>query len=195
MNLRSAALAFLLSSVPLTAAAADDQNWQDGVYIGYASDLFVGQTPAIIAFVKSHSKLAQDARVNLAPCPDANDALSCNINQTTFIVNYIGAFYGDRYAQDSVAEFLTGDGGTEVGISPNPEWGCAWRIVMLTSEGGGVSGMTNLSNYKMDCASLSESVQTDASVDAFDVLSHQISATMGSGSINDAIVDDYPGSP
>lgn len=198
--IRAAFFGSLLCLAPL-AAIADQSDWQDGVYTGEPADFFAGQSPAIIALVKSNDFLARVAVTNLSPCPDDGTQQLCNLNQTRFILDYIAAFYGDLNSQQNVAYFLSGDGmppkiivnqgNLQIGVSPAPVSGCAWRIAILISGHPDVSDGDFL-NYKEDCEALSSHDQESANTTAAADLVPQIQAQLAHGSIPFSLVDNYP---
>lgn len=192
-------LLFLCSHLAL----ADNADWLDGVFQGNAVDLFAGQKPAIISFVKSHPYLARSATLDLTPCPNDGSQNLCSLNQTMFILDYISAFYNDHNSQQNVAYDLSGDGmppktvdrgNAQVGVKPDPAWGCGWHIATLISGGSDVNE-TDLDSYKEDCESLPADEQSQAEGFAVSFLVPEIHAHIAKGTIPFALVDDYPGSP
>jgi hypothetical protein len=138
--------------------------------MGDPVELFAHESPATQAFVKAHDDLALQARVYLRPCPGGIDPLACQIDQHTFIMDYIGAFYGDHNAQTQIAYILSGDGlppyaikdeEANIGVGVDPVMGCAWRIAILLSANPQVE-LTDLDQYDTDCHRLAADKLSEA---------------------------------
>ncbi len=89
---------------------------------------------------------------------------------------------------------LLNEGNQQVGVSPDPVWGCAWAIATLTSGGSQVDS-GDLTEYKIDCESLSSDDQGQAFGIATGVLTPRIHDRMAHGTIPYDLVDEYPMGP
>jgi hypothetical protein len=174
-------------------ALAGSQSWRDGVYIGNVVDLFQGETPETISFVKAHSGIALGAREYLAPCPTKEDQ-GCLFQQKRFILDYIAAFHGDQNSQDNIATVLAGGSSSVAGVQPNPVRSCAWRIAIMMTASHGISE-NDLDQYNNGCWPLSASDRSLAQLYSMNALVPVIRSTQDSGKFPYSLVDNWPGTP
>jgi hypothetical protein len=192
----------LLVAFPFASARAQPaSDWQDGVFIGPATDLFADASPQVMSFVKAHDDLAAQARIYIQPCAgDDTDGL-CHLDQERFVLDYVAAFYGDRDSKTNIAYFLSGDGlpprvtdGQQPGVATDLVWGCAWRVAILTSGAPDVD-ITDLWSYKTDCETLPPDKQGEAEGIAQQVLIPKMRKLSDHPTFPFALVDAFPGSP